>query len=242
MKRLVYVLTASFAALGPAAAADLAPRAVEPIAPVYLPFNWTGFYVGAQAGYQFGKISGPFENSAQTGSAPYSIDTDGGVFGGFAGYNHQFSNFVVGAEGDANFVVGTKKTDRNLPFTFFGAGAPAGFADIGGEQTWNASLRLRAGYAFDRFLPYVTGGVAFGNVKTFYAPAGLPDALTQETDRVGWTIGAGMEYAITDHILARLEYRYADLGKKSFTNIPLNVHDEVKATTSTVLAGIIYKF
>ncbi len=104
--------------------------------------------------------------------------TDGWLGGAFAGYNFQVNpNWVVGLEGD---IVGSGKK----------------------SNSWDATVRGRLGYAYDRYLFYGTGGLAFGNIKNGGASA----------TKTGWTVGAGIEAAVTSNVTARFEYRYTDLG------------------------------
>ena len=196
-------------------AADLAPQAVEPVAPVVAPvYNWTGFYAGVHAGATIaqGKIG--------------SVKADGaGFLGGVhAGYNAQFDGgWVVGLETDIDYSSFKKsKTD-----------ADGNRGTLKNE--WLGSTRARFGYAFDNILPYVTGGVAYGNVKTSLAGIG------SKTDtRVGWTAGAGVEYAIDQNWIVRGEARYVDLGDKSVT-IAGN-RTKVKFDAVNLNLGVSYKF
>ena len=95
---------------------------------------------------------------------------------------------------------------------------------------------------------YAAGGVAFGDVHTNYGgpgyapPGGTPFSVT--TQRLGWTLGVGAEYALTDKIIGSLDYRYTDLGTKSFSNAnPLiDTADKVAFHSSAVLVGLAYKF
>jgi len=110
-------------------------------------------------------------------------------------------------------------------------------------------VRLRLGYAFDNFLIYATGGVAFGNVDTnFDCPSGCVDAATARYKisgtRVGWTAGAGAEYAFTDNLSARLEYRYTDLGEKTRYIPPpvVAISNNNHYTASQVMLGVTYHF
>jgi outer membrane immunogenic protein len=232
MKKFLVAATALSGLLafaGSASAADLA----APVAPIY---DWTGFYIGAQGGYQSGKFSGPFGNASQSGFGPYSFNQDQALIGGYTGYNFQMDQIVLGIEGDLNAGLGGRKLDRNVLWN------GTTLYDIGGDQTWNGDVRARLGFALDRFMPYVAGGVAFGDVKTTYAFAGLPPFLKESTSRVGWTIGGGLDYAITDQFIGRVEYRYTDLGSDSFTNVGENTYDKVKFTSQSVLVGFAFKF
>jgi outer membrane immunogenic protein len=194
MKSLL--IACSILALGTASAmaADLAPQPVEPVVPVVLPFSWTGFYVGLNAG-------GAWNNSKWKAAPPITVfpsfntNGDGFIYGAQAGYNYQIDQFVVGLEGDISG--STVKGDGSC------AGTPARCQT---QQDWLASVRARVGYAFDRLLIYGTGGVAFtsyNNEQTTPIHVGW-----DENTRTGWTAGLGVEYAITDHITAGLEWKY----------------------------------
>lgn len=116
---------------------------------------------------------------------------DGGRFGAFAGYNWQVSDgFVAGIEGDLNY-------DWNEDDIATGVSAETGFS---------GGIRARAGFAFDRALLYAAGGWTATNVSV--DTAGVDDDDTLH----GWTIGAGLDYAFTDNMFGRAEYRYNDYG------------------------------
>jgi outer membrane immunogenic protein len=226
-----------------ALAADLAPAPVEPVAPVYVPYSWTGFYVGAQIGYTWGDST--FDGAGSPAGTPYlstSVDPKGIFGGGYAGYNYQFDGgFVVGVEADIN--ASDAKSDHNaFPAGPFGPGLSAD-----SNLKWFGSARLRLGYAFDRFLPFVTGGVAFGkyDAETHLPGGGVPANLRDiDLNKAGWTIGAGLEYAFTDNIIGRVEYRYTDYGDKKrsgpfqFASQPVRID----LSTNDVRVGVAYKF
>jgi len=116
---------------------------------------------------------------------------DGGRFGAFAGYNWQVSDgFVAGIEGDLNY-------DWNEDDIAPGFSADTGFS---------GGIRARAGFAFDRALLYAAGGWTATNVS-IDTPVGDDDDTLH-----GWTIGAGLDYAFTDNMFGRAEYRYNDYG------------------------------
>jgi outer membrane immunogenic protein len=151
------------------------------------------------------------------------------------GYNHQFDgNFVLGAEVDANF--SGANSDNNAFPAILGLGLTAS-----SDLKWFGSARLRAGYAFDRLLPFLTGGVAFAD----YSGKTNDPANGKISDtRVGWTVGAGLEYAITNNLIARIEYRYADYGRDTRSGPFAAGGDPVRLDlkTSDVRVGISYKF
>jgi outer membrane immunogenic protein len=140
------------------------------------------------------------------------VDRTAGLLGGVVGYNYQMPNrFVVGLEGDGGGVFGGDKTVLGTKY----------------DTTYFANVRGRLGYAFaERALLYVAGGVAFGDVKL--------GALTQ--DRVGWTIGAGVDYALTNNLIGRVEYRYTDLGRENLGGF------RVTQDSNAVIVGLLYKF
>ncbi|CAM5765984.1 porin [Labrys miyagiensis] len=198
-------------------AADLAPAPVEPVTPVVTPYNWTGFYVGLHAGTDIGQ--------GKVDSAKFS---GAGFLGGVhAGYNYQFDGgFVVGLETDIDYSsFSESKTVTNGVDVF-----RAKF-----KNEWQGSTRARIGYAFDRFLPYITGGVAYGDEKV----SGFGVGSNSDT-RVGWTAGAGLEYAIDDNWIVRGEARYVDLGSKNL-NIA-GVRHKVRFDSTNLTLGVSYKF
>ena len=194
------------AGIGTAAAADLGytptPEVTYNPAPA---FSWTGPYIGGLLGYGWGDAQIPGKDPTPSGIV-------GGVYGG---YNFQAApNFVLGVEGD---------------ITATGMSDTAGGVKV--TNPWNGTFRGRAGYNWDRFLVYGTGGLAVGEVKT--KAGGVSDSNTN----VGWTLGAGVEAAITNNVTARVEYRYTDLGSTNFANV-----GKLDYTSNQVLTGIGLKF
>ena len=159
MNRLILASVSLLALSSAAFAADLAPAPAEPVAPVSAaPYSWTGFYGGLQAAYSWSK-SDVSNYSIQTGVADYKGTVNGSGFSGgaYVGANYQFenTNFVVGAEVDGKFgaIDGNDPQISSIPR----AGAPSPTST---RIKWDGAARLRIGYAFDRFLPYIAGGVA----------------------------------------------------------------------------------
>ncbi|OHV63853.1 hypothetical protein LCM4577_11130 [Mesorhizobium sp. LCM 4577] len=218
MKNLLLGLSLSLLASS-AFAAD----AIVEEAPV---FSWTGGYLGLQAGYAWG--NGHMDQIGGPGFV--DPDPDGFLGGVYGGYNYQMSNnIVIGAELDIVY------TNVDGSGEIFGApGFPSGF-EATEELNWSGAARLRLGYAVDRFLPYIAGGVAFGDVKIRSSEGGpsFSDTFT------GWTIGVGLDYAMTDNLLLRGEYRYTDFGSESFGD-PVNADVDLK--TNELRVGIAYKF
>lgn len=212
-------LAAAAVLLAPLAAhaADL-PRgpykAPAYVAPVYA--NWTGFYAGVNVGYGFGKSNWDF---------PAVSPSPKGVLAGITlGYNFQTGVWVWGLEADVDYS-GMK-----------------GSADCFGgtcetKNSWLGTARGRIGYAgWNNFLPYLTGGAAFGDIK-----ASSPFGSATKT-KVGWTAGAGMEYAMWSNWSVKLEYLYVDLGKMDCGISCGAASDNVSFKANTVKAGLNYRF
>jgi len=238
MKKIALATTALFMlSAGAASAADLAARpytkAPVPVAAVY---NWTGFYIGADVGYGWGRSTGIGANAAGLLPAPYSLDPSGVIGGGFIGGNYQINNVVLGIEAD------WQAADLNQSGTFANT--------IGTMYTYRTkvsdygSVRGRLGLAFDRWMVFGTAGAAWGHWETSYALSGFPPFVTASADsKVGWTAGAGIEYAFAPNWLGRVEYRYTDLGTASFVNLATNSSElGNKVTINDVRFGIAYKF
>lgn len=221
IKRLLITSAAAIGLATSAMAADLPEPVAEPISPeVYGPtvFNWTGFYGGAAIGGGFGKA----DTKVAGGSRDVNMN---GVLGGlYAGYNYQFTpNFLVGAEG--NFLLDGQSGSERV-----------GAVRVKQHAQWLASIRARAGVTFDRFLVYGTGGVAFTDLNTETPGFGGSQSKT----KVGWTAGGGLEYGITQNLLARVDYQYMGFGSDTTRSGAGRVNS--KFDTSVVTAGIAYKF
>ena len=213
---LASVAALGLVAAGAASAADLPSRKGPVAAPVYMPpaFTWTGFYVGANAGYGWGNVNANGFAVTNTG------DLDGFVGGGQVGYNYQMGQFVLGLEADlqaADLSTGTNAFGDRVKTDYFG------------------TVRARVGVAFDRFLPYITGGWAYGNVKTSIPGLGFS---SDRSHTGGYAVGAGLEYAVTNNIIAGVEYLYVDLGEKNIAGAGTKVGTDF----SVVRARLSYKF
>ncbi|MCK1639028.1 porin family protein [Bradyrhizobium sp. 157] len=237
MKKIVLAAAALAIGTVSASAADLAARpytkAPAPIAAVY---SWTGFYIGADVGYGWGRSTGTLTNAAGLFPVPYSLDPSGVIGGGFVGFNYQISNVVLGVEAD------WQASDLNDSGNFLLGGIPT-YA-ISTTVNDYGSVRGRLGLAFDRWMVFGTAGYAWGSWDTSYAFIGTPPFVTASvSSHDGWTAGAGIEYAFVDNWLARVEYRYTDLGRASFVS-PLTNSAEVgnRVTINDVRVGIAYKF
>jgi outer membrane immunogenic protein len=200
--------------------ADL-PRAMPAKAPAYIAaYNWTGFYLGINGGYGWAHSDW---SAFGTNSRP-----SGGMVGGTIGYNWQApgSPFVFGLEGDIDW--------SDIKGRFASAACPTGCET---KNTWFGTARGRLGYAFDRVMPYITGGAAFGEVQANQGGfAGNSDT------KVGWTVGAGVEAAVAANWTAKLEYLYADLGSVTCGVGSCLPATSVDFRTNIVRAGLNYRF
>src|SRR5450631_3201811 len=213
-----------------AQASDLPARSNQPSyykAPSDLPFSWTGFYAGINGGYAWGQSSW---SDPAVGANSGSFNTSGGLVGGQLGYNRQTGAVVLGIETDADWM--------SVKGSTAGPGGVC-LADGGGQcqtqQSWVGTTRGRVGYAFDRWLPYVTGGVAYGKIQAVQ-PTG-----TSTSTNVGWTAGGGVEVAINRNWSAKVEYLHIDLGTATFMGAASGTPTlAVPVTNDLVRAGINY--
>jgi len=228
MIRQLILSCAAVCAVSQVFAADLpARRSPPPFYPSALPFTWTGFYIGGQIGYEFGS-----DSILAPGLFSVHHSPNGVVGGAHVGYNYQINQFVLGLEGDVNGSSYSGSVYNIVLGTTLSSRAPV-----------DGSVRGRLGYAFDRTLIYATGGVAFASICHGYLGSALvPGSATLTDSRVGWTVGGGVEYAVTQNWSLRAEYRYTDYGNISDfpgTVVLPRIHHE---TDNRVQAGFSYKF
>jgi outer membrane immunogenic protein len=207
-----------------AQSADLPrPSYKAPYAPVYVaPFSWSGFYVGLNGGYGFGT-----SNWANALATTGDFRVSGALAGVTLGYNLQTGSWVWGLEADidASWIKGSTTS-------VICSGCET-------SNPWLGTGRARIGYAWDRWLPYLTGGAAYGGIKM------SGGGNSETTSKFGWTAGAGVEYAFLGNWSTKLEYLYVDLGKVSCgTTVCTGAGGgvDVSFTTSLVRAGLNYRF
>lgn len=217
-----------------AQSADLAARFPTKAPAIAAPlFTWTGFYAGINAGYTWsGSATGyDFRTTDPADLADIGLprtlgNSTGGFTGGAqAGYNVQTGNVVVGLETDIQYLGG----NNNGVFTFSQVdGADTANLRMSAESSvqWLGTLRGRAGVTFDRALFYATGGLAYGGVKSSssIAATAVDGGVTSNVlyagsrneTRVGYAVGAGMEYALMNNISVKAEYLHYDLGSTQY--------------------------
>jgi outer membrane immunogenic protein len=259
-------------------AADMPVKAPPVVAPV---FTWAGFYIGAHAGAVHSRTdidpyTGPLFPAFLSGGVPLILvvginDTLPGardrdtsfIGGGQAGYNWQAGRYVFGVEVDVSGT-GIENTaiasNTRFPGTTASQTVTTTYTT---EVDWMASFRGRLGYAFDRVLVYATGGAAVAHVDVTasttvtHGPAVIIPATPQtligsDSDtRWGWTVGGGLQWAVTDAWSIGAEYRHTDFRRHAATGalqIPDNTggvfataSPGVRLTTDQVTARVNYK-
>jgi outer membrane immunogenic protein len=206
--RQVLLSTLAFAALtGSSLAGDLPAAKSAPVA-VEAAFTWTGLYLGGEGGVAWVNTTA---YPATGGSIGFSRDP--GLAGALAGYNYVLpNNLLIGVESDGGAVLGASQAKPTLT----------------ANTSYYADIRGRLGYIVaPQVLIYAAGGVAFGDVANG----------SVGNDRTGYTIGAGVDWAFVKDLIARVEYRYTDLGRGAgILGLPF------AQNSNAVLVGLSYKF
>jgi outer membrane immunogenic protein len=235
--------------IGAASAADLPMKAYAPAAPA---FSWTGFYVGGNVGYGWGTKTWS-DLVAPIGNIPGQFvqhNTNGGLGGFQWGYDRQIGQWVLGFASDFDWT-GMKGSNACL-------GSDLGIvAQCGAKVPWISTSTARVGWAAGQFLPYVKGGFALArdefNVGNYIyldpTHAGQANYLPTKSIRIGWTVGAGLEYAIDKNWSAFAEYDYLDFGtnQEGFTPSVNNVFTtnfsaNIKQTMSVAKVGVNFRY
>jgi outer membrane immunogenic protein len=184
-----------------------------------MPYDWSGPYIGLHAGYLWGDVDVDEEGEPLTTGG----DIDGFAGGVLAGFNYQWDPLVLGIEGDFGFadVDGDGKVAPPEP-------------DFSYEMSWNAHVRARAGLALDRILLFVAGGLAVADLDV--------DQEEQQfgTTYWGYSIGGGIDYAITDEVIVRAEYLHDEFGDEDYTENGEEYTADLN--TDTVRGALIWKF
>jgi outer membrane immunogenic protein len=219
---LVGAICSLILAAGPALAADMPIHATK--APVLPPvFTWSGCYLGGHVGG--GRSSQQITDPVQlvqdtlsgapvtTGITTVNLNPIGVVVGGQIGCDYQFApSWVAGVAGSASGSTMKDSTSVALPL-----GLPGETALVTARTDFIASATARLGYAADRWLFYVKGGAAWAGGKydvtgTFN---GLPFGFEGLDQRVGWTVGGGIDWAFSTHWSIALEYDYHQFGHRN---------------------------
>jgi outer membrane immunogenic protein len=230
--RQLGVLIALTLSVGSAAAADLPGYPSSGVLPgmpsLYSRAHvWTGIYIGANAGGAFGNYSanavfGPL--SADLGS----VKASGFIGGGQVGAQIQYGHFVYGVEADFQ----GSSQDHSDTFNVLGTSVL-----VRESMPWFGTVRGRLGWATDNVLLYGTGGVAVVDGKLTASALGL--TATTERTHIGWTAGAGLEWAFAPHWTAKVEYLYLDSGNIEIANVG-GVRLNGRIQDNIVRAGLNY--
>jgi len=252
MKSVLVAAAVTALTVTSASAADLAARPYTKAPPVVAEVNsWSGFYVGASAGYGWSDIdhqslntTGSFWATQARFGGLQTVNPTGAVYGGQIGYNWQSANWVFGLEA-AGFGTDLRRNEASI----FAPGTDFLSARIEGLFT----AAGRVGYALNNWLPYIKGGYAGAQIGTINAsPTFFDVSLNHSEWRSGYIVGAGIEYAMTQNWIAGIEYNYLDFGSSSWTQInrtgtgalfqpnqPESYRDKV--TMQTVTVRLSYK-
>lgn len=188
-------------------------------------FDWTGYYAGLQAGYGWGQadING-------TSGPPFSTSSDpaGGFVGGYVGGLWQFNQAVLGAEAELNYA------------SIGGSSSLGGGNSFGSDVRWFGSVDAKAGFAMDRVLIYGVGGLAFAGIETSQQAGST--AFSETRSKAGWTVGAGIDYALTDQFVVGAQYRYYDFGSEHFDGTNGFSDRDQSTNLNTVRLNLSYKF
>ena len=192
MNRLFLTAFVGIIAVSPVGAADYSNN----YSPV---MDWTGFYAGVLVGYGVGQAV------TDTTGVSTTIPQNGAIAGATVGFNQQVDRLVFGVEADFDWSGQSGSATCVL--------SPANTCN--GDADWVGSARGRVGYAVDRALFYGTAGAAFmrGNATITPPVGGLTNTFSD--NYLGWTVGVGAEFAMTDTLSLKAEYDYADYGSRT---------------------------
>lgn len=226
MFKTLLAISAAVAGLSTGAIAADMRMPMKAAAPIAAPmWSWSGFYIGAHAGYGFGgddtivttgQVAANVAN-VLGGARPgrVTLDQDGFVGGGQIGYNWQFSpNWLFGIETDISY---TDFRESVVVATVPLGGVAATLNNsFSSRMDFFGTVRGRLGYVFDRTLIYATGGLAYADVRhsvNFFGPVGqLQFRGANSNIETGYTVGGGIEHAFSQNWTVKAEYLYYDLG------------------------------
>jgi outer membrane immunogenic protein len=222
----VGVATTIMAAAGSAFAADMPVKAPLPAYPAY---DWGGIYIGGVIGGAWGEIDSSDPNFGVLGTRvgvpvvqpTFSSGFIGGVEGGL---RYQLGKLVVGTEADITWgSVNGASTTNWVPLGILSR-------SISADTNWMATATSSIGIAHNRWLIFTKAGVAYAhtNYTDNWVGGGIPLFTGADSEnRVGWTVGAGVEWAIWNNWSVKAEYDYLDFGNQTV------------AINGTVLPGIV---
>ena len=243
MKRLFSAIALAALSAGSAGAADL-PVKASPM-PVPAAYSWTGCYIGVEGGANIGRSEQVAESSRFVGETITGrFNLNGGLAGGTAGCNYQFSNIVIGIEGDASWTNKSGSAHDLAPFN------PNAISTT--SEKWIDTARGRIGVAWDRLFLYGTAGGAWAGTEVNVSNPTVPISATDSQRRSGWVAGVGGEWAFWTgrwgSLTLKLEYLHADFGSALYIVPPVTngtntiVTRAVSLTDDIFRAGVNWKF
>jgi outer membrane immunogenic protein len=254
---LCAALAFAMIAVAPAGAADMATPPYQPPLPVPVAWSWTGAYLGIHGGGAWGTKHWDL-TSVEVGGVPVAFSSTGShtvngfVGGGQFGANYQIGGLVVGVE--AQFSWGNVKGHGDCFPALFAAASTCE-----SNARWLGTLAGRIGGTIDHALFYVTGGGAWAGDEYTFSNSGagvvagsvnVPPVTIKDT-RLGWMIGAGVEYAFSPNWSARIEYDYLDFGTRHYQffspttaglPIPVTYDLDITQRIHLVKLGLNYRF
>ena len=232
MKKILLAAAALTGLSVSAFAADMPSRKAPAVAPVAAAPLWTGLYLGANAGYAFGKSS---QRDASVAPADGDYHVKGGMIGGAVGYNWQIQNYVYGLEADASFA------------SIAGSSSICGVAGLAAHTCGTKSdafgtVRARGGFAIDNSLIYATGGLAVAQIKAYDVGFLTVAGQSGSAVRLGWTVGVGVEQKLDAHWSVKAEYLYTSFARATYFTLTGFEPERVDMSANILLAGVNYKF
>ena len=217
-------------------------------------YNWTGAYAGLNLGaiWTGSHLTANHENLLNTTTYSQNINSTNVNPGFQFGYLQQLDhNWVVG--GEADFIYPATSSTYTNQHTSSGI-----FDRFNVRNNLQGSIRLRAGYAIDRFLPFITAGVSFASMGLYYDNEiqNSANAYSTSTTQTGWVLGGGLEYGVLDNLSVRTEYLYTDYGNALNMNMPnignVDFNDPLRSdpnsaahvnmSTNVLRAAVNYRF
>jgi opacity protein-like surface antigen len=262
LKNALLATTFLFAANAVSSAADLLPTTKGP-PPAPAVYNWTGFYAGVNAGGAFGSFDpitatipgsyfGPANSAAVNAAGVQRIDPAGFTGGAQIGYNWQVGRFVGGLEADFNYLhLNGAANSGAVPYPgIFGYQfVVSSYAN----SDWLFTLRPRIGFAADNWLFYGTGGLAVTNLRTdfvftdqIFGSLNAVQSALVNTDKLGYAIGGGVEWGLTDQLSLKAEYLHVGFdrtaAKQTGSNIPTQpFYQSADLSGDIVRVGLNYR-
>jgi outer membrane immunogenic protein len=200
---------------GAAMAADIQPTYKAPVIAAPAAPDWSGAYIGINVGYAWATsdwgLSTPL--SATTAFRSGTLRPNGGIGGGQIGFNWQRGWWFAGIEADLDY----RDATDTVSIPLVAAGLPVEFRQLESRQEWLGTIRPRVGVVVGPALLYATGGLAVGRITDTQSllTTTASQTFSVVSTRAGWTLGAGVEYALMQGWSTKFEYLHVDLGDTS---------------------------